>query len=244
MVVLKMWRANPAKAAEELAELIASLPEGLRSTLTDAATKAGSRKLGYVVEVGEDLAPSMARGLSHDVAEAARARVPGEPTYEEDRMLVRLVREALFHRDSERRHLASLLISASPFGDAITDELLTLLAVPNAPTLVRGRAATLSRYLGTDVHRLRMLRFVEDDNDLVGTVVVQGVGHMTFTEFSDQVIRSSLREEWSPRERAKMYALGMTGSPGLGAILRSGNAPEWQKIAARWWVSQGAAVRS
>jgi hypothetical protein len=244
MVVLKLWRANPAKAAEELAELIASLPEGLRSTLTDAATKAGSRKLGYVVEVGEDLAPSMARGLSHDIAEAARARVPGEPTYEEDRMLVRLVREALFHRDSERRHLASLLISASPFGDAITDELLTLLAVPNAPTLVRGRAATLSRYLGTDVHRLRMLRFVEDDNDLVGTVVVQGVGHMTFTEFSDQVIRSSLREEWSPRERAKMYALGRSGSPGLGAILRSGNAREWQKTAARWWVSQGAAVRS
>ncbi len=243
MMVLKMWRANPAKAAEDLAELIASLPEGLRSTLTDAATKAGRRKLGYVVQTAEDLGPEMARGLSHDMAEAARARVPGDPTYDEDRMLVRLVREALFHRDSERRHLASLLISASPFGDAITEELLTLLAAPNAPSLVRARAATLARYLSGDAHRLRMLRFVDDPSDHVGTVVAQGVGHMTFTAFSDQVIRASLQEEWSQRERAKMYALGMSGSPGLEAILRSGQSPEWQKIAARWWISQGSAVR-
>jgi hypothetical protein len=244
MMVLKMWRADPAKAADQLAELIASLPEGLRSTLTDAASKAGRRKLGYVVEVGEDLAPAMARGLSHEIAEAARARVPGGAAYDEDRMFVRLVREALFHRDSERRHLASLLVSASPFGDALTDELLTLLAAPNAPTLVRVRAATLSRYLSTDVHRLRMLRFVEDPSDLVGTVIVQGVGHMTFTDFSDQVIRASLKEDWSQRERAKLYALGMTGSPGLAAILRSSQSSEWQRTAARWWLSQGAAVRA
>jgi hypothetical protein len=238
-----MWRSNPNKAAEELAELIASLPEGLRSTLTDAAMKAGRRKLGYVVETGEDLAPSMARGLSYDIAESARARVPGVAVYDEDRMFVRLVREALFHRDSERRHLASLLISASPFGDAIADELLTLLAAPNAPTLVRVRAATLARYLSSDSHRLRMLRFVEDHDDHVGTVIVQGIGHMTFTVFSDQVIRASLKEEWSPRERAKIYALGMSGSPGLQAILRSGQAREWQKTAARWWIAQGPAVR-
>lgn len=243
MLVLKMWRSNPNKAAEELAELIASLPEGLRSTLTDAALKAGRRKLGYVVETGEDLAPSMAKGLSYDIAESARARVPGVAVYDEDRMFVRLVREALFHRDSERRHLASLLISASPFGDAIADELLTLLAAPNAPTLVRVRAATLARYLSSDSHRLRMLRFVEDHDDHVGTVIVQGIGHMTFTVFSDQVIRASLKEEFSQRERAKMYALGMSGSPGLEAILRSGQAPAWQKTAARWWIAQGPAVR-
>jgi hypothetical protein len=29
-------------------------------------------------------------------------------------MLTRLIRDALFHRDSERRHLAALLISSSP----------------------------------------------------------------------------------------------------------------------------------
>jgi hypothetical protein len=243
MVVLKMWRANPVKASEELAELIASLPEGLRSTLTDAATRAGRRRLGYVVESGEDLGAEMAQGLSQDVAESARERAPGEATYVEDRMLVRLVREALFHRDSERRHLASLLVSASPFADGTTDELLTLLAAPNAPALVRTRAATLARYLSNDGHRLRMLGFVDDPNAHVGTVVVQGIGHMTFTPFSDQVIRASLKDEWSDRERAKMYALGMSGSPGLESIRRSNQSPPWQRTAAEWWLSQGAAVR-
>lgn len=244
MLVLKMWRDNPAKASNELAELIASLPEGLRSTLTDAAAKAGRRKLGYAVETGEDLAPGAARGLSHEIAESARSRVPGEASYDEDRMLARLVRESLFHRDSERRHLASLLISASPFGEAVADGLLSMLGNATVPTPLRVRAATLVRYLSTESHRLRMLGFVEDPCDEVGTPIIQGLGHMSFTEFSDQVLRSSLSEEWSSRERGKMYALGMSGSPALEAILRSGSAPEWQRVAAQWWSSVGPAVRS
>lgn len=244
MLVLKMWRADPVKASNELAELIASLPEGLRSTLTDAAAKAGRRRLGYAVETGEDLAPGSARGLSHDIAESARGRVPGEIVYDEDRMLGRLVRESLFHRDSERRHLASLLISASPFGEAVADGLLSLLSAPQAPTPLRIRAATLVRYLSTEQHRLRMLGFIEDPVDEVGTPIVQGIGHMTFTEFSDQVIRASLKEQWSQRERAKMYALGMSGSPVLETIVRSKHAPEWQRVAAQWWLAAGSAVRS
>ena len=243
MLLLRMWRANPVKAADELAELIASLPEGLRTTLTDAARKAGWRKLGYVVETGEDFAPEVAACVSGDLAESARERVPGVPVYDEDRMLVRLVREALFHRDSERRHLAALLISASPFADGVADELLALLAAPGSQVLVRNRAATLARYLASDTHRLRTLRFVEDRSDHVGTTLTQAVGHMTFTDFSDQVIRASLKEEWSTRERAKMYALGMSGSPVLGTISRSAQAPEWQRTAARWWLRQGSAVR-
>ncbi len=243
MLVLKLWRANPQKASNDLAELIASLPDGLRSTLTDAASKAGQRRLGYVVETGEDLGPTMARGLSHDLAEAARDRVPGNAPYDEDRMLGRLVREALFHRDSERRHLASLLISASPFGDAVADGLLSLLSAPNAPGPVRVRAATLARYLSADAHRLRMLGFVEDASDDVSAPLVQGVGHMTFTAFSDQVIRSALKEEWTPRERAKMYALGMSGSPALESIAKARTSPPWQREAASWWLAQGSAVR-
>ncbi|HEX6517220.1 MAG TPA: hypothetical protein VF049_16760 [Nocardioidaceae bacterium] len=243
MAVLRLWRANPAKASEDLAELIAGLPEGLRSTLTSAAMKAGRRKLGYVVETGEELAAPAARTLSHELAEAARSRVPQQGSYEEDVMLPRLVREALFHRDSERRHLAALLVSASPFGDAVADVLLALLERQDCPPLVRVRAATLARYLSNDVHRMRMLRFLEDKQDGVGIVVAQGIGHMTFSELSDQVLRSSLQETWSLRERAKLYALGMSGSPGLDAILRSRNAPEWQQEAARWWRAQGPAIR-
>jgi len=108
MTVLRLWRANPAKAGEDLAELIAGLPEGMRSTLTNAATKAGRRKLGYVVEHGEEIVASKARAMSHEMAESARSRTPQSADYDEDKMLPRLVRESLFHRDSERRHLAGL----------------------------------------------------------------------------------------------------------------------------------------
>lgn len=244
MIVLRLWRANPAQAADDLAELIASLPEGLRSTLTAAATKAGSRKLGYVVEAAEDLAPGVARQMSRDLAAGVRAEMPGNGAYDEDRMLVRLIREAMFHRDSERRHLAALLMSASPFREVVTDGLLDLLGRGDVPPLIRARAATLTRYLSTESHRLRLLRFVQDPVDDVRVVVLEGLGHMVYSEVSDQAIRSSLGEDWSAPERAKLYALGMTGSPGLRAILRSSTAPSWQKTAATWWLAEGPAVRT
>jgi hypothetical protein len=244
MLVLRIWRANPAGAAEDLAELIAYLPEGMRSTLTAAARKAGRRKLGYVVEHGEELVASQARATAERLAESARPRVPQAPAYDEDRMLGRLIREGLFHRDSERRHLAGLLVSASPFREAVTDEMLDLLRSDDGPAWIRGRAATLVRYLGGDVHRMRMLRFLEDPDDAVAARIAETFGHLSYSDLSDQAIRSSLDGDWSSVGRAKLYALGMTGSPGLQTLLKSAQAPQWQQAAARWWIQQGSAIRS
>ena len=243
MIVLKMWRANPRRAASDLAELIAHLPEGMRSMLTSAAGKIGRPDVGHAVASGEIVAPDRAQSISEDLAAGTLERTPGDPAYDENRMLVRLVREALFHRDSERRHLAALLIASSPFGGALTDELLTLIGAGQVPRVLRGRAATLARYLSEDVHRLRMLRYVDDPDVVVASALVQGVGHLSFTPFSDQAIRSSLGEEPSRRERAKMYALGMSGSPALEVLARSGSTPEWQRAAAQWWIAQGPALR-
>jgi hypothetical protein len=246
MLVLKLWRQNPAKASEDLAELIAGLPEGLRSTLTSAADRAGRRKLGYVVEHGEEMVASQARALARELAEQARAGVPQPPAYAEDRMLPRLLRESLFHRDSERRHLASLLISASPFGDAVTDALLQLLdgGRERVSPWVRARAATTVRYLGSDLHRMRMLKHIEDPDPDVVTVIAQGLGHLSYNRFSDQVLRASLRQTYSTVERAKMYALGMSGSPVLPMLLKAPRTPAWQQSAARWWLAKGAAIRA
>ncbi len=242
MLVLRLWRQNPARAGEDLAELIANLPEGMRSSLVRAATRAGRRKLGYVVEHGEEVVAAQARDIAHELAESARGRVPQDASYEGDRMLARLVREALFHRDSERRHLAALLISASPFGEAVADELLSLVVVEAYPLWMRGRAATLVRYLSSDAHRMRMLSLIDHPSDEVATAMAQGLGHMHLTPMADQALRRSLGQEWSLRERAKMYALGMTGSPGLEAIVRSADASDWQRSAARWWRTQGPAI--
>jgi transcriptional regulator with XRE-family HTH domain len=242
MLILKAWRRHPGQASEELAELIAELPEGMRGTLIQAAAKAGRRKLGYVVQHGEELVASKAETFSGELADAARLDVPQEPAYDDDRMLTRLIREALFHRDSERRHLAALLISASPFGPAVTDQLLLRLAGEGNAEWIRGRLATLVRYLSNDSHRMRMLSFVDDPSDDVAAPMTHGIGHLTYNALSDQAIRNTLGKEWSPRERAKMYALGMSGSPGLLAITKSSRAAPWQQSAARWWIEQGPAV--
>ncbi len=244
MMVLRLWRANPARASDDLAELIANLPEGMRSTLVDAAAKAGRRRLGYVVEHGEELVSGKAQPLAEALAEQARRAAPQDPAYERDLMLARLLREALFHRDSERRHLAALLISASPFGAGAADALLALMGDEGHPTWVRSRAATLVRYLGEDVHRMRMLSFLEHPADELAMPIAQGLGHLTYTPLADQALRNSLGREWSERERAKMYALGMTGSPGLPMMVRAAGVPDWQASAARWWISQGAAIRA
>lgn len=243
MIVLRQWRNDPVRAGEDLAELIASLPEGFRSTLVHAAARAGRRKLGYVVEHGEDVVAHRAKGISHELAERARVRAPQQPSYDEDRMLERLIREALFHRDSERRHLAALLVSASPFTEPVTDELLQVAVHDGLPEWMRVRAATLVRYLSSDVHRMRMMTLLDHPVDVIAAPVVQGLGHMAPTPLSDQALRTSLGKEWSMRERAKVYALGMTGSDGLKPVLRAKDTPEWQRSAARWWIARGPAIR-
>jgi hypothetical protein len=73
---------------------------------------------------------------------------------------------------------------------------------------------------------------------------VQGLGHLPYSRLTDQVLRASLRSQYDDVGRATLYALGMTGSPGLTGILGSPGRPEWQKAAARWWLATGPAIRS
>jgi hypothetical protein len=74
--------------------------------------------------------------------------------------------------------------------------------------------------------------------------VIQGLGHGSYSTTSDQAIRNGLGKIWPRREQAKMYALGMSGSPGLLAIPRAKIPPAWQKVDARWWIEQGPAITS
>jgi transcriptional regulator with XRE-family HTH domain len=242
VLVLKAWRRDPIRAGQDLAELIGGLPEGLRSTLVQASDRAGRRRLGYVVEHGEELLAARARVFAEEVAARARSRTAVPATYDDDQMLPRLIREALFHRDSERRHLAALVISASPFATPVTDELLASLSEPH-PDWIRGRLATLARYLSVDMHRMRLVDLLEDEADEVAMPAAHAIGHLRLNVVSDQALRNSLGRDWSNREQAKMYALGMSGSPVLGLLAASKNAPQWQCSAADWWIRNGAAVR-
>jgi hypothetical protein len=241
MLVLREWRRDPVRAGQDLAELIGALPEGLRSTLVQAAEKAGRKKLGYVVEYGEELMAGKAQRFSEEMAERARGGVPGQGSYTHDSLLPRLIREAVFHRDSERRHLAALLISASPFGHAVVDELLAMLC-QSYPGWIRARLATLARYAAGEQHRMRLMDFLDDAADGVAVPVAHTLGHLSRNVMSDHALRNALGRQWSDREQARMYALGMSGSPVLRVLADSRDAPDWQQAAARWWCTHGSAV--
>jgi hypothetical protein len=123
------------------------------------------------------------------------------------------------HRNSERWHLAALLISSSPFGSAVTDELLVKLEATIYPEWMRARLTTPVRYLSNHSHRLRMLAFIDDKSNDVATFVIQGLGHPSYSTTSTR--RSATGSARSGRpEPAKMYALSMSGSLGLLAIAR------------------------
>ncbi|HET7735982.1 MAG TPA: hypothetical protein VFK52_08420 [Nocardioidaceae bacterium] len=239
--VLRQWRADPDRSAARLAELVAVLPEGLRWTLTAAAERSGQEELTHAVEHGE-ARPGAAERLSAEIAAGARNRTAGNPAHGEDRMLPRLVREMLFHRHQGRRHQATLVLAASPFASGLCDELLLLLADDNRSADVRLTAAWAVRYLADDAHRMRILRLSEHPDELVGAPVTLALGHIGFDGVSDQVLRSSLTRDLTNRSRAALYALGMTGSPGLSGLARSTAAPEWQRRAAMWWEAHGPAV--
>jgi hypothetical protein len=214
----------------------------MRATLVQAAAKAGRRKLGYVVQHGEDLVAAKAARFSREVADAARAGVPQDPTYDDDRMLIRLIRDALFHRDSERRHLGCC--SSRPHRSARLPRTSCGCARgENIYPVMRARMALLIWYLSNDSHGLRMLAFVDDKSDDVAPFVLQ-LGHRSYSTISDQAISNGLGKTCSPRERAKMYALGISGSPGLLAIANVKDAPAWRKAGARWWLEPVPAMTS
>lgn len=243
MLVLRSWRRDAARAGEDLAELIVDLPEGMRATLVDAAAKAGRPKRGYVVQHGEQVVASKARAFAAALAEAARAGAPQDPAYGEDRLLTRLLRESLFHRDTDRRQSAALLVSASPFASSTTDALLRRLGAGDDPTWLRARLATLTRSLCGDAHRQRLMSLVADAEEPVAVPLTEALGHLSFGATSDRQLCRSLEPEWSPRGRATLYALGMTGSSALADLSRSERAPQWQRSAARWWIEHGAVLR-
>jgi hypothetical protein len=241
VLVLARWRADPERAPRDLAQLIAVLPAGFREAFSRAAATGGNTDFGYVLEHGEDVSAVAAKRMAGLIVDAVQRT---HPDVGADRTeLESLVREGLFHRESERRHLAAVVLAASPFAHAVGEAALDLLSVPESVPLARGRLATLCSYLAGDEHRLRLSPFVGDHDETVAAAVTLTFGHLEFASTSDQMLRHTIPTHAGSRGRSHMYALGMTASPGLTKIAASSAAPDWQRRAARWWLRLGPAIR-
>ena len=241
VLVLARWRADWERGPRDLAQLIAVLPSGFREAFTRAAARGGNTDFGYALEHGEDVSAVAAKRMAGRIVDAVH-RV--HPDVEADREeLESLVREGLFHRESERRHLAAVVLAASPFAHVVGEAALDLLGERDAGSLARGRMATLTSYLAGDEHRLRLSPFVRDPDETVAAAVALTFGHLEFASTSDQMLRHTIPTQAGSLGRSHMYALGMTASPGLAKIAASSRAPDWQRRAARWWLRTGPAIR-
>jgi hypothetical protein len=152
------------------------------------------------------------------------------------------VREALFHRESERRHQAAMLLGASAYSTALGDGLLARLADGGARQLVRERLAALLVYVCSEEHRLRTERYIVDEDPRVATSAAFALAHLAFSPTSDQLLRRTLPAEDGTPGRARLCALGLTGSSALEALTSTAGVPGWQRDAAAWWLRVGRAL--
>ncbi|MFT4009920.1 MAG: hypothetical protein QM655_07725 [Nocardioidaceae bacterium] len=235
MEVLRRWRSGVDVFATGLVELIAALPDSLSGALADAATDDGA--LAYALTHAETPADDC-QGIAESMAARARSRLARQPRHGVDRMLPRLLREALFHRDFGRRQLALTLLRASPFRSPLVDELLDRLDAD--PPGSAGRFALRAVYeLSSDEHRLRLLRLLPEADDATASLLLVSIGGLTQSPISDLELRGRLAPDPTLRSLSALYALGMSGSAAIARIAADPAAPGWQQTAARWWLDHG-----
>ncbi|WP_345273259.1 hypothetical protein [Nocardioides nanhaiensis] len=189
-------------------------------------------------EIGDaDLCRIVAEGVA-TFAEAALGRTAHDP----DLMLRRLVREALFHTQRERRHLAAVTLSLSPYARAVGRALLELTTDPD--TQVAAMAWSTLRRLGHVVDRetVATAALRERRDELrPRALLTLGLCHGPLRDGDAAALVQSACDPRSSAEEqhAAVFALGMAGHPCLqqAATSESPMAP-----AARWWLRSGPSL--
>ncbi|WP_067438088.1 hypothetical protein [Nocardioides jensenii] len=245
LAVLSGWRSDPVEARAVFGQLIEALPPGL-----SAALARDVRIVTPAPPPGEP-ADEEDRGARDDAVigalmpwalmDSAIATDAGDPVVDELRVVLH---EALLAPDDEWRWRASLLLSASPFHPGVGDGLLDLISANGTAPALRRRAAELLSHVSCDRHVLRIVQLLDDPDPRVATRVTAAYAHTSLSELADHVLRTGLTDVRLRLARARLYAMGMTGSPGLTWVSRSTTAPRWQRRTAGWWLARGPAIKA
>jgi hypothetical protein len=186
--------------------------------------------------------------LARNRALAARvARTGGE---QPDPMLDRLVEEALFHPDPERRFHTSFCLALSPYADQVargTGRMLehALFEGPQDRDLA-SRLLLLLTFVPTPRERGLLHRVARESDPTLSARSLNALGHLPAGQGADEeVLRHVLGDGANDevRVRAALYAAGMTGTRALVAVDGSSSPPEWVRSGARWWRREGPAIR-
>lgn len=215
---------------------VVNLPDGLLDVFDPRAVAALPQLGGPQRNApGEAVASERAKAVAWSLAGAVTEDLAAAVTYSEDKMLPRLIREALFHGSPRIRRHAAWLLAASPFRGVLLDHLLGLLRRESLAPAFRASAARLARHLPTDADQAAVLATIFDPQDAVAVAAARGLGSLALTPQTIAALRAALPEQESERGRAIMFALGRTAPDDLKELSRSPVA--WQSRAATWWLA-------
>lgn len=176
----------------------------------------------------------LARSLGWRSQWGAESREPPEP----DRMLERLVREALFHVSGRRRERAGRMLAASPYGSVLATHVAALTDDPR--DLLATRAWELLLVLGHgEAHRTVLERALDPDaSHRDDALLALGLGDRPLPTAEAEQLARAARGEPTLRH-ATILALGLSAPEALAGL--EGLEPAADRAIA-WWRATGSRI--
>ncbi len=232
-----------AAHALDAIELTAHLEEaGYQRVLALARDQRTQQALVTTRAMSEIIPSDQARTITREMSATVQAAAPAPFGLEPDPMLERLLREALFHANKQRRFHAAVFLATSPYARAIADACRELALSPNET--VAARAWTLLGRIGPETGsvsathlalteprptvRARALLNVGVSRERLGAAEADGLVDLATSTDSPDVAH------------AASFALGMQGARQLQELAARNDHPSG--AAAGWWLRAGPAI--
>lgn len=238
---MELGKRGPIERRTDAIDLATQLPDESYDRVLAAIPEPGvRRRVEHARETLELVPRDLARPVSEGVATYAEAATR-RAAYDPDQMLRRLVRESLFHVQRERRHLASVLLAVSPYGEPAARAILELAS--DSDDLVAGMSWSVLRRMGHVLDRRKVADVVADESRegiRARGLMTLGLTTGSLEDDAAELIVASAKEASTDSLRhAAVFALGMTDHERLRAL-----AAEDPALArpVSWWRSLGPAL--
>ena len=156
-----------------------------------------------------------------------------------DRMLERLLREALSVDFIERRHLAALTISASPYAEVVGDTALEIFLGATSLT-AREAAGHLLTYLVRAEHRNAVVKVLDDQEAGIRRLALMALAHGGGVPEDVDLHQHLIDPQVG---RMATYAAGMSEHPDLASVRDLRFADQEVRDGADWFLQHGGAVQ-
>jgi hypothetical protein len=243
LVGFELSKGGDLSRRTDAIELATQLPEDAFDRVLAAM---GDRNARHRIAQSRDTMELVDPGLAQIVAEAVATSAETATTpiaHDPDLMLRRLIREALFHVQRDRRHIAAALLGLSPYGRAVAQSVLRL--TREADEQVASLSWSLLRRLGHVVERDEVAEVAcgEARTGLRARgFVTTGLSRGELNDGAADLLLEDARSSPTPSlQHAAVFALGMADHSHLVALCEV--EPEnGSRSAAQWWRTIGSAL--